>query len=80
MATARGDRMGGRRIDDVGQQTGSKRPAARAGAAKAAPKKGTIEQKGTVRPGSPVAGTSGARYARWRPTAGETPRPSRARA
>jgi hypothetical protein len=34
-----------------GQQSGSKRPAARTGGVKAAPKKGTVEPKGTERPG-----------------------------
>ena len=45
----RGDEQGegGRQ----GQQTGSKRPAPRVGGTKAAPKKGTVEPKGTERSG-----------------------------
>ena len=35
----------------IGQQSGSKRPAPRTGAAKIAPKKGALEPKGTRRPG-----------------------------
>ncbi|MDQ4079450.1 MAG: hypothetical protein M3125_01720 [Gemmatimonadota bacterium] len=35
----------------IGQQSGSKRPAPTTGAATMAPKKGTLEPKGTRRPG-----------------------------
>jgi hypothetical protein len=35
-----------------GQQSGSKRPAVRTGAARKAPKKGDVPPKGTARPGA----------------------------
>ena len=53
MARSREDRQGRGAQNNVGQQTGSKRPAAKTGAAKAAPKKGTVEPKGTAREAAP---------------------------
>lgn len=53
MAQSRGDRAGRGARDTSGQQSGSKRPAARLGAAKKAPKKGSVKPKGTRRPGAP---------------------------
>jgi len=52
MAQSRGDRAGRGAKGTSGQQSGSKRPAARTGAAKKAPKNGTVEPKGTKRPGA----------------------------
>jgi hypothetical protein len=53
MAQSRENRQGTGARDNMGQQSGSKRPAAKTGAAKAAPKKGTVEPKGTAREAAP---------------------------
>jgi hypothetical protein len=58
MAHSREDRQGSGTRNRVGQQTGSKRPAAKTGEAKAAPKKGTVEPKGTARAAAPKKTTS----------------------
>src|SRR5688500_1124621 len=52
MAEGRVDRAGRGTRRGVEQETGSKRPAPRVGAAKVAPKKRTVEPKGTARPGA----------------------------
>src|SRR5687768_3555495 len=50
VGSSRSTRAAGKRAS--GQQSGSKRPAMKTGAAKQAPKKGTVEPKGTARPGA----------------------------
>jgi hypothetical protein len=52
MAQSREDRAGRGARRSVGQQSGSKRPAERIGAEKLAPKKRTVEPKGTARAGA----------------------------
>jgi hypothetical protein len=52
MAQSRDDRAGRGARTKSRPQSGSKRPKAKVGAASPAPKKGTIEPKGTARPGA----------------------------
>src|SRR5687767_468046 len=52
VAQSRDDRAGRGARRTLGQETGSKRPADRIGAAGVAPKKRTVEPKGTKRPGA----------------------------
>jgi hypothetical protein len=52
VAHSREDRQGSGTRKKAGQQSGSTRPAERIGAMKRAPKKGTVEPKGTAAPGA----------------------------